>query len=47
MTIFAEYYDFSLSLLTLEDSAPTYHAEADAEPDAYDRFDSPARRREW
>jgi IrrE N-terminal-like domain len=47
MTIFAEHYDFSLSLLMLEDNAPVYYSEDEAEPDTYDRFVSPARRREW
>ena len=47
MTILAEQYDFSLSLLLLDDARP-YFAFADAEPeeDTYDRF-TPAARREW
>jgi hypothetical protein len=47
MTIFAERYDFSISLLMLEDNAPAYDGEAEAEPDTYERFVPPTRRREW
>jgi hypothetical protein len=47
MTIYAEHYDFSLSLLLLEDGAPAYFEDAEAEPDTYDRFASPGRRRDW
>ncbi len=36
MTILAEYYDFSLSLLLLDDARP-YFSEAKAEEDTYDR----------
>lgn len=46
-TIFAEHYDFSLSLLLLEDERPVYFEEAEPEPDAYDRFVPTERRREW
>lgn len=46
-TIFAEQYDFSLSLLLLEDGQPAYFEEAEAESDTYDRFVPPERRREW
>lgn len=47
MTLFAEYYDFSLSLLMLEDGRPAYFEEEEAEPDTYDRFVPAPRRREW
>jgi hypothetical protein len=46
-TIFAEHYDFSLSLLLLEDDAPAFTEEADPEPDTYDRFVPAERPREW
>jgi Zn-dependent peptidase ImmA (M78 family) len=47
MTVFAEYYDFSLSLLLLEDGRPAYFEEAEPEPDTYDTFVAAGRRREW
>jgi hypothetical protein len=47
MTIFTEQYDFALSLLLLDDTRPAYFAEAESEPDTYDRFVSAQRRREW
>ncbi len=47
MTVFAEYYDFSLSLLLLEDGRPVCLEEAEPEPDTYDKFVPVARRREW
>lgn len=47
MTVFAEYYDFSLSLLLLEDGRPAFFEEAEDEPDTYDKFVPAARRREW
>ncbi|MGD0533386.1 MAG: hypothetical protein ABSA62_14250 [Methyloceanibacter sp.] len=37
-TIFAEQYDFSLSLLLLEDARFVFHDEGGPEPDTYDRF---------
>jgi hypothetical protein len=46
MTIFAEQYDFSISLLLLDDTRPV-HAESDPVEDTFDRFAPPARRREW
>lgn len=47
MTIFAEHYDFSISLLLLGDDAPPLDWNERREPDTYDRFVPPARRREW
>jgi hypothetical protein len=44
-SIFSEHYDFSLSLLLLEDEGPRYSEEF--EPVTYDRFVPPERRREW
>lgn len=46
-TVFAEYYDFSLSLLLLDDGRPAYSEEAEPEPDLYDKFVPGERRREW
>lgn len=48
MTLFAEQYDFSISLLLLED-APRFQGLDDeaTDQDSYDRFVPPARRREW
>lgn len=47
MTVFAEYYDFSLSLLLLEDGGPFFMTDAEPEADTYDKFVPAARRREW
>lgn len=47
MTVFAEQYDFSLSLLLLDDAYPAYFEEAELESDTYDKFMPAARRREW
>lgn len=47
MTIFAEQYDFAISLLMLQDSPPFVEVETEAEPDTYDRFVPEQRRREW
>jgi IrrE N-terminal-like domain len=47
MVILAEQYDFALSLLILDDAAPAFFEEAEPEPDTYDRFVPPTRRREW
>lgn len=47
MTIFAEQYDYSLSLLLLDDGRPAYFQDEEAEPDTYDKFVPTERRREW
>lgn len=47
MTIFAEQYDFAISLLLLEDARPFAMDEAEPEPDAYDKMVPQTRRREW
>lgn len=47
VTVLAEQYDFSLSLLLLDDAAPPFFADADPEEDTYDRFNPAPRRREW
>jgi hypothetical protein len=46
-TIYAEQYDFSLSLLLLEDARYVVHDDGEAMPDTYDRFVPVAQRREW
>jgi hypothetical protein len=46
MTILAEHYDFSLSLLLLDDARP-YFDDAESEVDTYDRFVPAAGRRVW
>lgn len=47
ITVFAEYYDFSLSLLLLDDVRSAFFEEAEPEPDLYDKFVPNERRREW
>jgi hypothetical protein len=47
MTIVAEQYDFSLSLLLLDDICSTYFAESEPEEDVWNRLVPAARRREW
>jgi hypothetical protein len=47
MTVFAEQYDFAISLLLLDDAAPFGWFDEEPEPDTYDRFVPAARRREW
>lgn len=44
MTVFAEQYDFAISLLLLEDDAPTYSFEGESEPDVFDRMNAVRRR---
>lgn len=46
-SLFAEQYDFSLSLLQLDDTRVVVQEEAEPEADTYDRFVPPERRREW
>ncbi|MGH6866007.1 MAG: ImmA/IrrE family metallo-endopeptidase [Methyloceanibacter sp.] len=46
-TVFAEQYDFSLSLLLLEDARYVFHDEGEPDSDTYDRFVPAARRRDW
>jgi hypothetical protein len=38
MTIFSEQYDFTLTLLLLEDRDRYIPLESESEPDTYDRF---------
>ena len=38
MTIFADQYDFALTLLMLTDDAPPFWHEEEHEPDGVDRF---------
>jgi hypothetical protein len=47
MTLFAERYDFSISLLLLEDAAPFGSFDADTEPDVFAKMKPEVRRREW
>ncbi|MBX9862370.1 MAG: ImmA/IrrE family metallo-endopeptidase [Hyphomicrobium sp.] len=47
MTILAEQYDFSLSLLLLDDRAGPTIAEDEPVEDTFDRFTQASRRREW
>ena len=46
-TIFAERYDFALSLLLLEDGLPAFFEEAEPEFDIYNRMMPSERRRDW
>jgi hypothetical protein len=46
-TIYAEQYDFSISLLQLEDAQFVIHDEDGPEGDTYDRLVPAVRRREW
>jgi hypothetical protein len=46
MTVFAEQYDFAISLLVLEDSAPSFSYDTEPEQDTYDRMTLTSRR-EW
>jgi len=46
-TVFAEQYDFSLSLLLLDDAGYVFHDENESDSDTYDRFVPAERRREW
>ncbi|HQT84995.1 ImmA/IrrE family metallo-endopeptidase [Acidiphilium rubrum] len=47
MTVFAEHYDFAISLLFLEDAVAFGEFDADPEFDAYDKMMPQVRRREW
>ena len=47
MTIFAEQYDFAISLLLLEDQGPVYGLTDEIEPDVFDRMVPAPSRREW
>jgi hypothetical protein len=47
MTVFAEHYDFAISLLLLGDAPPYVPFETESEPDVYDRMVPQERRREW
>ena len=47
MTVFAEQYDFSISLLLLEDAAPLGEFDGGPEFDTYDKMVPEERRREW
>ena len=47
MTVVAEQYDFSISLLLLEDAAPLGEFDGGTEFDTYDKMVPEERRREW
>lgn len=47
MTVVAEHYDFSISLLLLENVTPLREFDADPEFDTYDKMVPEERRREW
>lgn len=47
MTIFAEQYDFAISLLLLEDQGSVYGLTDEIEPDVFDRMVPAPSRREW
>ena len=47
MTIFAEQYDFAISLLLLDDARPFAPFEAEPELDTYEKMVPENRRREW
>jgi hypothetical protein len=46
MTVFAEQYDFAISLLVLEDSVPSFSYDTEPKQDTYDRMTLMSRR-EW
>lgn len=47
MTVFAEQYDFAISLLLLDDTAPFGFLDAEPELDTYEKMVPQERRREW
>jgi len=47
MTIFAERYDFAISLLLLDDARPFASYEEEDEPDVFDKMTPQEGRREW
>ncbi|TPI22167.1 ImmA/IrrE family metallo-endopeptidase [Mesorhizobium sp. B4-1-1] len=47
MTVFAEQYDFAISLLLLDDAGPSASFEAEDEPDVFDKMMPQPGRREW
>jgi len=47
MTVFAEQYDFAISLLLLDDARPFASFEAQDEPDVFDKMMPQPGRREW
>lgn len=47
MTVFAEQYDFAISLLFLGDATPLGSFDEEPEPDTYDRMVPTDRRRDW
>lgn len=47
MTIFAEQYDFAISLLLLEDQVRFYGQASEDEPDVFERMSATPPRREW
>jgi hypothetical protein len=47
MTVFAEQYDFAISLLMLDDAQPFASFENEDEPDVFDKMSHKLSRREW
>jgi hypothetical protein len=47
MTVFAEQYDFAISLLLLEDTPPFGSFDPELEPDTYDKMVPEQKRRDW
>ena len=47
MTVVAEHYDFSISLLLLENVTPLREFDADPEFDTYDKMVPEERCRQW
>lgn len=47
MTVFAEHYDFAISLLLLKDAVPFGSFDAEPELDAFEKMVPEERRREW
>jgi hypothetical protein len=47
MTVFAEQYDFGISLLLLDDARPFASFESEDEPDVFDKMMPQTDRREW
>ena len=47
MTVFAEHYDFAISLLLLDDAAPFASFDHEPEFDTYEKMLPKEPRREW
>jgi hypothetical protein len=47
MTVFAEQYDFVISLLLLDDSVPVFLSDEENEQDTFEKMVPAERRRDW